>query len=82
MAGPSPAERQAAERERRRAEAKVYEADLFAACNSSVEEQEEKALETEQVIGGFFGEMGRVLNRAADEIEARETRRNLFSKGK
>ena len=82
LAGPSPAERQAAEREKRRAAAKSYEADLFAACNSSVEEQEEKALETEQVIGGFFGEMGRVLNRAADEIEARETRRNLFSKGK
>lgn len=77
LAGPSPAERQAAERERRRAEAKVYEADLFAACNSSVEEQEEKAEQTEQMIGGFFKEMGDHLHRAADQAEAR---RNLFSK--
>ena len=79
LAGPSPAERQAAERERRRAEAKSYEADLFAACNSSVAEQEEKALETEQMIGNYFKEMGDHLHRAADQAE---TRRNLFSKGK
>lgn len=76
--GPTPAERQAAQREQRRTEAAAFLANMYAVTNRDPDEEEEAARDADAAMGKLFVDMGKRLHEATDEMEVR----NLFSKQK